>query len=332
LPELGTPATTGAAPASSGGASPSTNAEANLFDDTTAALRARTAARPPGLETEPKPMSAADGGGTPATGSPSGAPVRSTDTGRAVVIGTLPGSASLIGDALLRELIDNTGRSDDPHPVANGHDDPSVDSRTDRRSGGHGDVEHGYRTSANGVSPVDGHTPGSAPRAREADPGVADTVVFELDPRHDSTVAVPPVLPTRDTGAGRAHRRPGRDTELDLPQTDTTDARPPHRAAGTGYEVPAATPRSDGRASVGADTVRVGRPADPGQPTGRPGAAATPGPDGSRGVTGRERTPGGPDAADPPAPGDRRRRSTPDTDGLGIGDLLAGALAAYRGI
>jgi hypothetical protein len=36
-------------------------------------------------------------------------------------------------------------------------------------------------------------------------------------------------------------------------------------------------------------------------------AAATPGPNGSR-------------------------RSTPDTDGLGIGDLLAGALAAYRGI
>jgi len=30
--------------------------------------------------------------------------------------------------------------------------------------------------------------------------------------------------------------------------------------------------------------------------------------------------------------GDPRRRSTPDTDGLGIGDLLAGALAAYRGI
>jgi len=293
-------------------------------------------------------MTAADGG-TPATGSPSGAPARTTDTGRAVAVGTVPGSASLIGDALLRELIDNGGRSGtpagDPHPLTNGRADADalVDSRTDRW-GGHGDVEHGYRTSANGVSPPDGRSDGPSAQARESDPAVADTVVFELDPRPDSTVAVPPVLPRRVTGAARAHRRPGRDTEADLPQAEptATDPRPPHRAPDSGHEVPAAPPRADGRPptdsrrspvgadTVGADTVRVGRPAETGQPMARTGAPAAPGPNGSQGVPGRERTQGGPDSADPP--GDPRRRSTPDTDGLGIGDLLAGALAAYRGI
>ena len=45
---------------------------------------------------------------------------------------------------------------------------------------------------------------------------------------------------------------------------------------------------------------------------------------------------GGPNAPAPgaadPRPDGARRPSTTDTDGLGIGDLLAGALAAYRGI
>ena len=115
-------------------------------------------------------------------------------------------------------------------------------------------------------------------------------------------------------------------------------ARPgPRRASGTDAE----SPVTDGRApvvlddrsgSVGADTVRVASRAE----SDRTGTARRPGPHERRdpadpasdGRGDRRRAAGGPET---PAPDQGRPRPT-DTDGLGIGDLLAGALAAYRGI
>ena len=136
-------------------------------------------------------------------------------------------SPSLIGDELLRELIEQPGpgRERDAQTAATAEPRPPVPERN-------GAAHH------------------------EIDSGVADTVVFELDPRHDSTVVVPPVRPTRsasDEATGR-HRPTDRSPE-------------------------------------------------------------TPAPDGDRRQSGGPRLP-----------------SATDTDGLGIGDLLAGALAAYRGI
>ena len=136
---------------------------------------------------------------------------------------------------------------------------------------------------------------------RRTDAGVADTVVFELDRRHDSTVAVPPVHPTRDVShddaAGR-HRPAGRgpDTRSGFPQTGAAPG-------------PASGPGPLPRRAPGGPEAPVSDSASTG---GGPSAPA-------------------PGAADP-RPDGARRPSTTDTDGLGIGDLLAGALAAYRGI
>ena len=230
-----------------------------------------------------------------ATSATSGGGSAHTDTGRAVAVGGPPGSGSLIGDALLRELLEN----------------------------------------------------GLPPRRAESssDSVVSDTVVFEVDPRHDSTVAVSPVLPVRDpacapTTAGDScpaavHRNPDR-------------RRPPPR--GRPGWTPARRSRPSGRRTPGRDSPRrVARPAPPRvlPPGGTtvtavlPGRTAATHPRGPPRTTARtrvtRRTPGQPKPAHPVRVphGDRPgagRSATSDTDGLGLGDLLAGALAAYRDI
>jgi hypothetical protein len=342
LPELGSPATershAGPDPASG------TAGQDNWFDDDDAALRAAGVDRPAGRRgTGGAPHEAAATAG-PAT------PSRTTDTGRAVAIG----SGSLIGDALQRELIDDAGpglprraSAGGARPPAAGYDSGSrtVDSRTDRWDGGHGGAGYANGSSTNGVSGSDrrpAHLSGSATGRAGSD--VADTVVFELDPHHDSTVAVPPVRPTRDpdgrdpADGDAAQRSVTRDNSPDVPADPAPTARPgPRRASGTDPE----SPVTDGRAPVepddhsgvvGADTVRVAsRPESE-----RTGNGRRPRPQGRRDPSepapdGRgdgRRAAGGPETAAP----DRSRPRPTDTDGLGIGDLLAGALAAYRGI
>ncbi|MBL8927923.1 MAG: hypothetical protein JNM77_17090, partial [Pseudonocardia sp.] len=160
-------------------------------------------------------------------------------------------------------------------------------------SGGSAHADSG-RVAAAGASSASGSSIGDALLhellenglpARHAEPsavcGVGDPVVFELDPRYDSTAAVAPVLPVRDPartpapGSGGSHRPEG--------------------------------PAAD----------HGGNPGDPATDAGAPGAetpgAETPGP-------GASRPPGAAGSA------------TSGTDGLGLGDLLAGALAAYRDI
>jgi hypothetical protein len=227
-----------------------------------------------------------------------------------VAIGAASGSTSLIGDALLRELIEHArpgARHDTPtgeprSPGQAGGAARTVDSRTDRWDGGPGDTGHGNGSSSNGVPGLDRHRADPAtPPVRRTDAGVADTVVFELDAGHDSTVAVPPVYPTHDVNhddaAGR-HRPAARgpDTRSGFPQTGASPG-------------PATGPDPLPRRAPGGPEAPVGESASTG---GGPGAPAN-------------------GAADPRSDG-ARRGSTTDTDGLGIGDLLAGALAAYRGI
>ena len=137
---------------------------------------------------------------------------------------------------------------------------------------------------------------------RRTDADVADTVVFALDRRHDSTVAVPPVHLTRDMSHDDAAGR--------------------HRPAGRGPDPGSGFPQTRGRCRpcLGRGSAPVSgtrRPRGAGQATLHPSAVGRDAP--------------APGAADP-RPDGARRPSTTDTDGLGIGDLLAGALAAYRGI
>jgi hypothetical protein len=223
-----------------------------------------------------------------------------------VAVGAASGSTSLIGDALLRELLEHaqpgvrhdasSGEPRSPGPDSTAA--PTVDRRTERWDGGPGDTGHRNGSSSNGVPGLDRRRDDPA---RRTDAGVADTVVFALDRRHDSTVAVPPVHPTRDVShddaAGR-HRPTGRgpDTGSEFPQAGAA----PGPASGAGP-----------------------------LPRRAPGGPEAP-------VSDSASTSGGPSAPAPgtadPGPAGARRPSTTDTDGLGIGDLLAGALAAYRGI
>jgi hypothetical protein len=180
-----------------------------------------------------------------------------------VAVGAASSSASLIGDALLRELIEHAG-------PGRRHGASPGEPRSPGQDGG---AEHRNGSSSNGVPGLDRRRADPpAPPVHRTDAGVADTVVFERDRRHDSTIAVPPVRPTREAGYDDAPAGP--------------DASPTETPARTGGHP--TTPDDQGG------------PAAPG--------AAHPRPDGPR------------------------HPSTTDTDGLGIGDLLAGALAAYRGI
>lgn len=223
--------------------------------------------------------------GTPTADRPSRAPAgsstRTTDTGRAVAVG----SASLIGDALFRELIDNTGAQRAPE-----------------------------------------EKPGSvAPGPLDHPDDVADTVVFDLDPHHDSTVAVPPVRPTpadrdpaplspgHDPGARSGALRNGAQAGPGIAGTQPRPTGGAERRSGRA--------RDDGR--VGGDTVRAPTVGPAG-----PGSTAPPGPNGHRDPRSGPPTPG---PAQAPTDRSGRPRAT-DPDGLGIGDLLAGALAEYRGI
>ncbi|MGZ8749862.1 MAG: hypothetical protein ACXWYP_03170, partial [Pseudonocardia sp.] len=322
LPELGAPASERSRPdpdppAPTIEVQPAAEADKSWFDHATATPHAAGAggAHGPGVSAgsrgeRPAVADPAAADGPPTTRTPAGS-ARTTDTGRAVAIGAASASTSLIGDALLRELIEHarpgvrhdasTGESRSP-----GQDSGAartVGSRTDRWDGGPGDTGHGNGSSSNGVPGLDRRRDDpAAPPVRRTDAGVADTVVFELDRRHDSTVVVPPVHPTRDVNhddaAGR-HRPVGRgpDTGSGFPQTGAA----PRPASGPG---PLPHRGHDGpEESVGKDAASTG---------GGPSAPA-------------------PGAADPRTEG-ARRPSTTYTDGLGIGDLLAGALAAYRGI
>jgi hypothetical protein len=316
LPELGTPAIERPHPDPDPPApaveTPPAEADGRWFDHATATLHAAGAAGVPGpgarAGSRGEGSSAAGpaaAGGPSTTGTPPG-PARTTDTGRAVAVGAASGSTSLIGDALLRELLEHAqpgvrhdASSGEPRPP--GPDStaaPTVDRRTERWDGGPGDTGHRNGSSSNGVPGLDRRRDDPA---RRTDAGVADTVVFALDRRHDSTVAVPPVHPTRDMSyddaAGR-HRPTGRgpDTGSEFPQAGAA----PGPASGAGP-----------------------------LPRRAPGGPEAP-------VSDSASTSGGPSAPAPgtadPGPAGARRPSTTDTDGLGIGDLLAGALAAYRGI
>jgi hypothetical protein len=202
-----------------------------------------------------------------ATSATSGGGSAHTDTGRAVAVGASSASSSLIGDALLRELLENglPGRRAEPSRVS----------------------------------------------------GVGDTVVFELDPRSDSTAAVSPVLPVRDP------------------------ARTPAPAGGQASQHGAPEPGPQVPASTG-----PGAPLDTrrhqynghGRPPGSNGSHPPEGPGADHGGNPGDSPEAGSPGAGTPGPGASSRRpgaarsATSDTDGLGLGDLLAGALAAYRNI
>ncbi len=195
--------------------------------------------------------------------------------------------------------------------------------------------------------------------ARRAEPsrvsGVSDTVVFELDPRHDSTVAVSPILPVRDparTPAPAGGQVPS--TALRNPRR----RRPPHRVgADRGQDRPPPEPpgerRGDGvpqavgrDGSPAVDTVGVAAPLDTrrhqhnghGRPPGSNGSHRPEGPAADHGGNPGDSPDAGSPGAGTPGPGassrppGAARSATSDTDGLGLGDLLAGALAAYRDI
>jgi hypothetical protein len=379
LPELGTPAAERFHPdpdpqAPSVQAQSAPEGEESWFDHATATLHAAAtrgvSGNGAGTGQREEGLASADGPAT--TGTPAGASTRTTDTGRAVAIGAASGSASLIGDALLRELIEHAGPGarhgaspGEPRPAEDSGAARTVGSRTDQWGGWPGDTAHRNGSSPNGPAGLDRHPDDDpvAPPVRRTDADVADTVVFELDRRHDSTVAVPPVRPTsgpsHDDATGR-HGAAGRGPDIGsgFPQTGTpagptSGRRPLPRRAPAGPEKSdtkdaapiGGHPRTepDGHGDP-ADTLRVGRPVEPGQRprdhdnTAPPGASPSrdPGGTSARGRAKGHVTGDAPGASAPgaarPRPDGPRRPSTADTDGLGIGDLLAGALAAYRGI
>ena len=230
------------------------------------------------------------------------APAATTDTGRSVAVGRPAGSGSLIGDALFRELVgdavpESTSSAAGPAVL------PSADAEPSARPVG------------------------------QVDPALRDTVVFERDPRLGSTVAVPSVHPAGGSGSAASV------VDTSAPSTDgSADQRPATSERGAaspdgGRRAPSARRRD----SVVDDTIRVG-PALSGGPRARrnghsrsrePGSGdgSAAGAPESSGSWEQGRRPGETGAA----PGAGRPRPT-DTDGLGLGDLLASALAAYRSI
>jgi len=230
------------------------------------------------------------------------APAATTDTGRSVAVGRPPGSGSLIGDALFRELVGD-----------------SVPDSTSSAAGPDGVPDVGTEPSARPVGQVD--------------PALRDTVVFERDPRLGSTVAVPSVHPAGGGGSAASV------VDAPVPQADgSADQRPPASERGAASpDSGRRAPSAGGRVPVVDDTGRVG-PALSGGPRARrnghsrsqePGSGdgSAAGALESSGPREQGRRPGETGAA----PGAGRPRPT-DTDGLGLGDLLAGALAAYRSI
>ena len=223
--------------------------------------------RPAGWRTAPVRSQAPTGRATSAT---SGGRSAHTDTGRAVAVGASSASGSLIGDALLRELLENglPARRAEPSRVS----------------------------------------------------GVSDTVVFELDPRHDSTVAASPVLPVRDPARTPRTRR----------RTGVTARR-------RGHGTRAGRARLDRAGAAPLDTRRHQHNGH-GRPPGSTGATAPEGPAADHGGNPGDSPDAGSPGAGTPGPGassrppGAARSATSDTDGLGLGDLLAGALAAYRNI
>jgi len=157
-------------------------------------------------------------------------------------------------------------------------------------------------------------------------------VVFERDPRLGSTVAVPSVHPAGGGGSAKSV------VDASAPSTDgSADHRPATSERGAASPDGRRAPSAGGRGSIVDDTVRVG-PALSGGPRARrnghsrsqePGSGdgSAAGAPESSGPREQGRRPGETGAA----PGAGRPRPT-DTDGLGLGDLLAGALAAYRSI
>jgi hypothetical protein len=230
------------------------------------------------------------------------APAATTDTGRSAAVGRPAGSGSLIGDALFRELVgdavpESTSSAAGPAVL------PSADAEPSARPVG------------------------------QVDPALRDTVVFERDPRLGSTVAVPSVHPAGGGGSAKSV------VDASAPSTDgSADHRPATSERGAASpDGGRRAPSAGGRGSIVDDTVRVG-------------PALSVGPRARRNGHSRSREPGSgdgsaagaPESSEPreqgrrpgetgAAPGAGRPRPT-DTDGLGLGDLLAGALAAYRSI
>jgi hypothetical protein len=219
--------------------------------------------------------------------------------------------SSMIGDALLRELVDG-GRTA-PDGLLSPSDRSTAAAGRDRTDGDH--AETAARTAHDplfGPLVADG-TRGSAAGARRDDPTVRWDRPADRPPSDDDTV----VFGTRVNGhADRPARRPR--TDDGRPSEDVPgESRPAHdgknpSAPGTGGR-PDGTPPSGTSASV-RHGEEDGAPADERAGTSGPSGTANGSGPARRGMSGR-------------APG---RPPSTDTDGLGLADLLAGALAAYR--
>ena len=223
-----------------------------------------------------------------ATSATSGGGSAHTDTGRAVAVGASSASGSLIGDALLRELLETVCR-------------PAARSR-----------------------------PGSPASATPS----CSSSIHGTTPQSRCRRCSPCAMPAR---ARHRRRRPGhrgrrRRSPTPLAPTSGGSTVCPRGPVGT------VRPRWTGR--------RRGAPLDAqrhqhnghGVRPGRTGATDPRAPPQiTAGTRVTRRTPGRPGPAHPARVPPRARRgaarsATSDTDGLGLGDLLAGALAAYRSI
>jgi hypothetical protein len=216
--------------------------------------------------------------------------------------------SSMIGDALLRELVDG-GRT-----TPDGLLSPS-DRSTAAAGRARTDGDHAGTAARTAHDPLFGplvadDSRGSAAGARRDDTAVRCDRPADRPSSDDDTV----VFGTRMDGhADRPARRPR--TEAGRPSEDVPgESRPTHDGVGPGTDGrPDGTPTSGASASV-TYGEEGGAPAD--EPAGTSGPSGTANGSGParRGTSGR-------------APG---RPPSTDTDGLGLADLLAGALAAYR--
>ena len=260
---------------------------------------------------------------------------------------TAGGGGSLIGDALLHELAGggrpradrlrsstdrsaaaSRSRTDGDRPGTAGgtaaHDPLFGPLDADRSRGPDG--RGASRAGANGAEPgADGSTGGTpdsrAPRWERRAGGSSpydDTVVLGM---RVNGQADPPTLPPRADGGGRAAdgtSRAARPARGGAPTGGHGGAPSGGHGSGPDGPAPGTPPPASGggrNGSTSDDTSARSGTADPRGPA-RPDAPDTP--DGS-GRARRGRSGRGPD-----------RPPSTDTDGLGLADLLAGALAAYR--
>jgi hypothetical protein len=215
-----------------------------------------------------------------------------------VAVGRPAASGSLIGDALFRELVGD-----------------AVPNSTSSTAGPSADAE-----------------PSARPFG-QVDPALRDTVVFERDPRIGSTVAVPSMHPAGGGGSAVSV------VDTSAPSTDGgADQRSATLERGAASpDGGRRAPSAGGRGSVVDDTVRVGPALSDGPRARRNGHGRSREPSAGDGSVAGASEPSGPQeqgrrpGETGAAPGAGRPRPT-DTDGLGLGDLLAGALAAYRSI